>query len=308
MAKISIVVPVYNEEENIHELYSRLTSALKKDFADFEYELIFIDDGSRDSSVEKLEKLHQENNRVKIIEFSRNFGHHIAITAGLDHADGDFVVMMDGDLQDQPEEIIKLYRKLEAGHDVVYAERVNKQFNPFRKFCSAGFNWVIKRLIREKIVINSTIFRIMRKDVVMAIRKVKEQNRYVIGIIGWVGFNHAPQPVAHAKRHKGKSKYNFSKQITLALNAIFSFSDYPLRLIVKIGFAFVFFSVILTSYQIYLKFSYGVPVLGWTSLISAILIVGGVQIILLGVIGAYLGRNYMETKGRPLYVVRRVVE
>lgn len=305
MKKISFVVPIYNEEENIAELYRRLKQAAVNDFRNFEHEIIFVDDGSRDQSFELLENLHAKDRNIKAIQFSRNFGHHIAITAGLDMAAGDFVVMMDGDLQDQPEEILKLYNKLQEGYDVVYAERINKKSGLVNRVLSNLFNMMIRKLIDEPIVINSTIFRIMTKQALESVNLLRERNRYLIGIIGWVGFKHAVQKVEHGKRHAGKSKYNFSKRLSLALSAIFSFSNYPLQLIIKTGLFFVLGSFLVGASIVYKKIFYGVPVLGWSSLISAVLVMGGIQIIILGIIGEYVGRNYIETKNRPLYIVKR---
>src|SRR3989338_2716520 len=235
MEKISVIIPLYNEADNIAELHRRLKDALQKDFATFDYEIIFVDDGSSDAIESLLLNLHTQDPKVKVLQFSRNFGHHIAITAGLDYASGDYVVMMDGDLQDQPEEIIKLYRQLKSGYDVVYGERVQKKFSLFRRILSGLFNFLIKRFIDEPIVINSTIFRIMTKQVVESIRLLRERNRYIVGIIGWVGFKHAGVPVEHGKRYKGESKYNLSRQLALAWNAIFSFSSYPLKWIIRLG-------------------------------------------------------------------------
>ena len=305
MQKISFVVPIYNEEKNVNELYRRLKHVAVKDFKDFKSEIIFIDDGSTDRSLELLEKLYNQDADIQIIQFSRNFGHHIAITAGLDMADGDLVVMMDGDLQDRPEEILKLYNKLQEGYDVVYADRMNTRSGLINRTTSWLFNTMIKKLIDEPIVINSTIFRIMTRQVVESIKLLGEKNRYLIGVIGWAGFKHAAQRVEHDKRHAGRSKYNLSKRLSLALSAIFSFSSYPLKIIIKIGLFFVLGSFLTGVYIVYKKVFYGVSVLGWSSLIVAILVMGGIQIMVLGIIGEYVGRNYIETKDRPLYVIKR---
>lgn len=306
MRKISFVIPIYNEEENIAELYRRLKQTATNDFKDFEYEIIFVDDGSSDKSFGLLENLHNQDRNVKAVQFSRNFGHHIAITAGLDMASGDFVVMMDGDLQDQPEEILKLYNKLQEGYDIVYAKRINKKSGLINRALSRLFNAVIRKLIDEPIVINSTIFRIMTKQALESMKLLRERNRYIIGVIGWVGFKHAMQEVEHGKRYAGKSKYDLSKRLSLALSAIFSFSNYPLRLIIKIGLFFVLGAFLIGASILYKKIFYGVPVLGWSSLILAVLTMGGIQIIILGIIGEYVGRNYIETKNRPLYIVKKV--
>jgi len=305
MKKISFVIPVYNEEKNIIELYKRLKKVATNDFKEFEYEIIFVDDGSIDQSGRLLEDLHNQDGSIKVVQFSRNFGHHIAITAGLDMAEGDFVVMMDGDLQDKPEEILRLYDKLQEGYDVVYAERMNKKFSIINRVSSLLFNSLIRRLIDEPIIINSTIFRIMTKQVAENIKLLRERNRYVVGIIGWVGFNHTAQKVEHDKRYAGKSKYSISKRFSLALSAIFSFSNYPLKIIIKIGLSLVLVSFLIGTYIIYKRIFYDVSVLGWSSLIVAVLVIGGIQIMVLGVIGEYVGRNYVEMKNRPMYIVKK---
>lgn len=304
---ISIVIPIYNEEDNIPELYLRLKKVIDTDFKDFGYEIIFVDDGSQDKSFELIEGIHQGDGNVKIIQFSRNFGHHIAVTAGLDYARGDLIVTMDGDLQDQPEEIISLYNKLKEGHDVVYAERVNKKFNFGKRFLSSLFNIIIKKLIDEKIVINSTIFRIMTRPVAENMKQLRECNRYVIGMIGWVGFKHASQKVEHGKRCKGKSKYGFSKQFLLALDAIFSFSNRPLKMATLMGF---FISTVTFIYGLYIFFSwlfYNKQIPGYASIILSVFFLGGIQLIILGIIGEYIGRIYIESKKRPLYIVKKKI-
>jgi len=305
MQKISFIIPIYNEAENISELYQRLKKTFAADFNDFEYEVIFIDDGSSDDSFKLLSDLRQQDHWIKVIQLSRNFGHHIALTAGLDHTTGDYVVMMDGDLQDQPEEIIKLYNKLQEGYEVVYGERVEKRFGFFKRLSSNGFNWLIRKLIQEPIVINSTIFRIMTRQVVEQIRLLRERDRYIVGIIGWVGFRQAAQPVDHGRRFAGQSKYNWSRLFALAFNAIFSFSSYPLKIITKLGLGVVAVAFALGVSIMYRKLVYDIPVMGWSSLIVAVLIMGGTQIIILGVIGEYIGRAYMEEKRRPLYIVKK---
>ena len=305
MPKISFVIPIYNEAHIIEEFYRRLKLVLVADFSGFSYEIIFIDDGSVDESPRILEKLHVLDKNLQVIQFSRNFGHHIALTAGSDVAKGDFVVMMDGDLQDQPEEIIKLYNKLTDGYDVVYAERMNKKFGYIQNWLSKAFNIAIKKLINEPIVINSTIFRIMTKQVADNVKLLRERNRYIIGVVGWVGFKHAAAEVEHGERYGGKGKYNLSKRMSLALDAIFSFSNYPLKLITRVGLFLMVLSFLAGIYNIYKKFIYGVPVLGWSSLIVAVLVIGGMQTIMLGVIGEYVGRNYIEDKNRPLYIIKK---
>lgn len=307
LMKISFIIPVYNESGNIPEFYSRLKRVIESDFKDFEYEIIFVDDGSNDNSFDLIEKLHNQNSKIKAIGFSRNFGHHIAITAGLDIASGDFIVMMDGDLQDQPEEIIKLWNKLQQGYDVVYAQRQNKKFGFFKVTTSRLFNFLIKKLVDENIEINSSIFRIMTKGVAEKVKELRESNRYIIGLIGWVGFKHIAQEVEHGERFNGKGKYGLNRQIKLALNAVFSFSTYPLKIIIKIGLLFVLFSFFLAIYILIKKFVYYYIISGWTYAILLISFIGGIQIIAIGIIGEYIARTYTESKRRPLYVIKKML-
>jgi polyisoprenyl-phosphate glycosyltransferase len=303
--KISFVIPIYNEQDIVNELTRRLLVSIKKDFPKFKYEIIFINDGSTDESYKLLSSLHRKNKNIKVIDFSRNFGHHVAITAGLDLAKGDYIVMMDGDLQDKPEEVIKLYKKLKQGYDVVYAIRKDKKFNLLKKVNSEIFNRTIKFLVHEEIIINSTIFRIMTKQVSENIKDLRESNRYILGIIGWAGFKTASQEVIHGARYAGKTKYSFSKQIDLAMNAAFSFSNYPLRLAIKFGILVIFLSFLLILFALARKLIFGTAFIGWTSILVSILALGGFQIVLLGIIGEYVGRSYIENKKRPLYVIRK---
>ncbi len=306
MKKISVVLPIYNEEETIPELYKRLSAALIKDFPVWDYEVVFVDDGSKDGSPILLQQLATSDEKIKSVIFSRNFGHHIAITAGLDYATGDYVVIMDSDLQDCPEDIITLYAKLSQGYDVVYAQRVNKKFSFFKRVTSAFFIYFIKLLIREDIEINTNIFRIMRKQVVDEVKRMREAQRYVVGIIGWVGFRHTSVPIEHGERKYGETKYPLSRQLRLACNAILSFSEYPLRLITILGFTFMGLSFCLTAYVVGRYFVGSYVLLGWTSLIATVLFMGGIQLSVIGIIGEYLGRLYVEVKRRPLYVVRDI--
>ena len=304
---ISVAIPLYNEEEVVQELYRRLRASLNKDFSQFNHEMIFIDDGSKDSTFELLEELNRKDPDVKVVQFSRNFGHHVAMTAGLDHASGDYVVTMDGDLQDKPEEIIKLYEKLCGGYDVVFCERLNKKFSWFKKKCSKLFLWTIRFLVGNDIEVNQAIMRIMTRQVVNRVNELRERSRYVTGLMGWVGFKHTSVPIEHGERFAGKTKYPFRRQLMLALDAIVSMSDYPLKCISRFGFGMVLFSLLFGAFVVAYKFLGGHPVVGWSSLMVTILFVGGVQVFVVGLLGEYLSRIYMEVKQRPLYVVRRSV-
>jgi len=302
--KLSIIIPIYNESGNIDKLYKRLIDTIKIGFKNFKYELVFVDDGSTDNSFKLLKKIRSKDKSVKIISFSRNFGHHIAISAGFDIANGDYIVMMDGDLQDKPEEIISLFNKLNNNFDVVYAIRRNKKFGLLKKITSNLFNWLIKMMVNDNIVINSTIFRIMTKQVKDSVKQLRETNRYIVGLIGWVGFKHGYCYVEHGERTSGETKYNLVKQLALAYDAVTSFSDFPLKIANRIGLFLVLVSFAVNIYIIFMKLTYNTPIIGWTSLFSAIIFIGGLQIIILGIIGEYVGRNYLETKKRPLYIIK----
>jgi polyisoprenyl-phosphate glycosyltransferase len=303
MSKISLIIPTLNESEIIPIFYRRLIRAMEKDFPTFTWEVIWIDDGSSDLTYKVLAKLRGRDRRVKALRLSRNFGHHIAITAGLDFAKGDYIVMMDGDLQDRPEDIHLLYARMLQGYDVVYGIRQDKQFDWLKRVTSSIFNWVIKSMVQEPIVINSTIFRIMTRQVAENLKVMRENNRYIVGMIGWVGFKHASQPVTHGKRYAGTSKYTIWKQFELAMNAVASFTDFPLKLASRLGFGMVILSLFMGSYIVYRKFAFDTPVVGWTSLFVSLLFISGIQTVILGFIGEYLGRVYLESKQRPLYII-----
>ncbi len=305
--QLSIVIPMCNEEENVHELYFRLKNVLQINFSSFIHQLVFVDDGSIDNTYSLLKALSLKDHTIKVVQFSRNFGQDMAITGGLDYADGNIIVTMDGDLQDKPEDLVKLYEKFQQGYDVVFVDRLSKKFSLWRRVGSKCLFFVIRLLVNENIVINSNVFRMMSRQVVDEVKMCRETSRYILGLIGWIGFKHTSIAVEHVGRKRGKTKYTFFKLVRLALDAIFAFSDYPLRFIMRIGFGVVLLSIMVCIYFIFERIFYGVQVAGWTSLILAIFFVGGLHIILLGIIGEYLGRTYMETKKRPLYIVKKVI-
>jgi dolichol-phosphate mannosyltransferase len=301
--RLSIVIPIYNEKDVISELYNRLRSV--RDSLPADCEMIFVDDGSSDSSFASLEHLHQKDPRIKCIQFSRNFGHHIAVTAGLDAAYGDIVIVMDGDLQNRPEDIPALVKKIEEGYDVVYTIRKNRQDSLFKRLCSRAFVWLMRQVVREPLAADSSIFRAMRQSVVAALRETRERNRYVVGLIGWVGFRHTWVEVLHDKRFAGKSTYSFRRQVRLALDALFSFSTLPLQLASMVGFGITCFSFLYGALLIIRKLVWGFVLPGYASIMVAIFFLGGVQLIMLGIIGSYIGRIYREVQQRPLYVIQR---
>lgn len=297
----SVIVPVFNEEGNLDELYRRLVAVFQK--IGKSYELVFVDDGSRDNSFSILERLHAADPNVRAVKFSRNFGHHLAISAGIDAARGQAVVMMDADLQDLPEEIETLYATFEKGYDVVFGVRQNKKHSLFKRITSKAFTTLTNRMIRGEHSINTHIFRMCSRRVIDAVKACREQHRFIVGLISWVGFRQIGVPVQHGARFAGETKYSLSKMIKLALNSITSFTHVPLQLASYLG---VFVSSLSFLYLVYLiikKIAFDTAIEGWTSTMVAIVFFSGVQLLCLGILGEYLGRIYSETQARPLYVV-----
>lgn len=299
---LSIVIPVYNEEDNIPVLYERLSEVLKG--LEVDYEIVFVDDGSSDSSWEIIRELHKKDNSVRAIKFSRNFGHQIAITSGIDNAIGDAVITMDADLQDPPEVIPRLVDKWKAGYEVVYAVRERREGENFLK---RGFAWLFYRVLKKitKIDIPSDVgdFRLLSRKVVEELKKLKEHYRFVRGLSSWIGFKQTGVQFVRDARFKGKPKYSFWKSLRLALNGIVSFSIAPLQLASYMGFIVSIFSFLYAIWAIIARFALNRAIPGWTSIIVVVLFLGGVQLLTLGIIGEYIGRTYGEIKRRPLYVI-----
>lgn len=310
--EISVVVPIYNEQENIPELYSRLTAVLgglceREGFAQNAYEVVLVDDGSKDDSWKLIQGLHAKDNRLKGLKFSRNFGHHFAITAGMDFAKGKAVVMLDGDLQDPPEEIVKLYDKYKEGYDIVYGIRKNRQDPPVKKILSFMFWWSINKVSGIEMPVNQTMLRIISRVMVDSLKGMREYSRFVHGMMAWVGFESTQIEVVHDARKKGVSKYNLLSQIRLALHAITSFSIFPLRLAAYFGFVIAALSFLVGAYYVYRKVFYDFPVSGWASIMVSVFFMGGVQLLVLGTIGEYLGKIYRQSQQRPLYILKEVL-
>jgi dolichol-phosphate mannosyltransferase len=302
MAHISVVTPVCNEEGCLRELYRRLKATLETITQDFE--IVMVDDGGQDRSWDVISELAEQDKRVKGLQFSRNFGQHYGITAGLDHCDGDWVVVMDCDLQDQPEAIPKLYAQVQAGYDVVLALRGKRKDAPIKRLSSWFFFKVFNYF--TDMHHNSQVgnFRIMSRRVVENFRTVREQLRFIGGIVDWMGFKQTSIPVQHAERFSGKGAYNLGRQWRLAQDIIIAFSDKPLRLAIRLGFLISALALLYGLYIIYRALFLGGPVQGWPSLIVSMYFLGGIIIVILGVMGIYLGRTYNETKKRPLYIIR----
>jgi glycosyltransferase involved in cell wall biosynthesis len=301
MAHISVVTPVYLGEGCLRELYRRLVESIEGITEDFE--IVMVEDCGGDRSWEIICELAREDPRVKGIHFSRNFGQHYGITAGLDHCDGDWVVIMDCDLQDRPEEIPRLYAKALEGHDVVLAQRGKRSDGALKRCASWTFYRLFSWLADFDYDGDAGNFRIMSRKVVLCCRQMREQLRFFGGLVHWLGFPAATVEVSHDPRFEGGSTYTFRKLFELATNTIIAYSDKPLRLSVRLGFLIAIAAFSVGVFILIRAWLFGTPVMGWPSLAVSIWFLGGVNISILGVIGIYLGKTFDETKKRPLYVV-----
>jgi glycosyltransferase involved in cell wall biosynthesis len=299
----SIVVPVYNELESLPQLYQRLQPVMKGTRET--WELILVDDGSTDGSTEVIQGLAAKDRHVRPVIFARNFGHQIAITAGWDYARGDAVVIIDADLQDPPEAILELARKWKEGYDVVYAVRAERPGDSwFKRFTAALFYRIIYRITDVSIPVDSGDFRLMDRKVVDVLKKMRERHRFPRGMSAWVGFRQIGVQYKRSPRYAGVTKYPFRKMLGLALNAITSFSYFPLQVATYFGFFSAGLAILAIPIVVYLRMA-GIPQFtGQATTLIAVLFLGGIQLISLGVLGEYIGRLYDEAKGRPLYVVR----
>lgn len=302
---ISIIIPCFNEEDNIELLYKKLVSVLND--TGMEFELIYIDDGSTDNSLMKMRNIIDVDSRVRVLEFSRNFGHQSAIFAGLEHADGDAVIMMDADLQHPPELIPKLIEKWKQGFDIVYTVRNDPpDISLFKKLTSNIFYKLINLLAEIHLPANSADFRLFDKKVVLQFRSLTEKSKFLRGLVSWVGFKQCAVFYDAMPRMSGQSKYTLIRMIRFALDGIISFSVFPLRISTFFGLVVSFVSFIYAAYAIYIKLFTHTALPGWTSVLVSVLFLGGVQLLSLGVIGEYLDRIYKETKSRPLYILRNI--
>ena len=299
---LSVIIPIYNEQQIIHELYNRLQKTVSQ--ISINYEFIFVNDGSKDNSLMELMEISKQDSRVYFINFSRNFGHQIAVTAGLDASNGKAVVIIDGDLQDPPELITDLFKKYQEGYDVVYAKRKERKGESvFKKVTAKLFYLTLKRITTIDIPLDTGDFRLINRKVVSYLNQMPEQNKFLRGQIAWLGFKQTEVLFDREKRKFGKTGYSFGKMLQFAMDGITSFSDKPLQIVTKLGFTISFFSFITILYAIFSHFVLERTITGWTSLIISSMFIGGVQLISIGVIGEYISRINKNVLKRPLYIV-----
>jgi polyisoprenyl-phosphate glycosyltransferase len=301
--RISVVVPAYNEELVINETHKRLNDALSSIAAD--YEIIYVNDGSRDKTIEILKEIGAKDSHVRILNFSRNFGHQVAVTAGIQHATGDAVVLIDADLQDPPELIKEFVRKWQEGYDVVYAIRKSRAGETwFKKITAAIYYRTLRKLIDIEIPLDTGDFRLMSRKVVDSLNAMPERHRFIRGLVSWVGFKQIGVEYERQERFAGETKYPLKKMIKFALDGITAFSYKPLQLASWLGVYAALIGFVGILAIIALKFLTEVTVQGWSSLMVVVLFIGGVQLGILGIMGEYLGRIYDEVRGRPLYLLQ----
>lgn len=300
---LTVIVPVYNEEPNLRALYARLEPTLAAITA--RYEILFVDDGSRDRSMEIVRALASENPRVKFVTLSRNFGHQVALSAGLDHARGEAVAIIDADLQDPPELLAQMYAKLRSGYQVVYAQRRSrKDRSVLKKVAYATFYRLLARISQIDIPLDTGDFRIVDRKVVDALRAMPEQHKFLRGQVAWIGFDHAAVEYDRDVRHAGEPGYTYRKLFLLAVDGITSFSDLPLRIATFAGLCVSFVALLLIAYALISYFFNDRTPQGWTSLMVSTLFIGGIQLLSIGIIGEYIGRLASDARRRPLYFVK----
>ncbi|MEG2666274.1 MAG: glycosyltransferase family 2 protein [Bacteroidales bacterium] len=300
--EISLVIPIFNEEENIGELYRRLKLVL--DTLTPSYEILFINDGSKDSSLTQLIHLAQTDSRIVYLNFSRNFGHQVAVMAGLDYSKGEVVIIMDADLQDPPELISELYSKYQEGYQVVYGQRAKREGETlFKKLSAKCFYRILKKMTALDIPLDTGDFRLISRRIVDLLKEMPEKNKFLRGQIAWLGFRQTGVSYIRQERLHGQSAYPLNKMLHLAMDGITSFSDKPLAWVTFLGISMSSLTFLIILYALYSHFILEQTMSGWTSLIISVMFLGGIQLISIGIIGQYISRITKDVRQRPLYIV-----
>jgi glycosyltransferase involved in cell wall biosynthesis len=299
---LSIVVPIFNEEKSIPLMYDRLVNAIGSITANFE--IIFVNDGSKDNSFFELVRLSKVDSRVRYINFSRNFGHQIAVTAGLDHSKGSAVVIIDGDLQDPPEVIPEMYAKHKEGFEVVYGQRIKRKGEGLLKKITAKYFYrILKKITNVEIPVDTGDFRLIDRKIVKNLKNMPEQNKFLRGQIAWMGYRQTSVFFERDERKFGETGYPFPKMLKFALDGITGFSDVPLQFVTKTGVFISLFSFLIIIYAVFSHFVLEQTITGWTSLIISSMFIGGVQLMSVGIIGEYISRINKNVQNRPLYII-----
>lgn len=301
---LSVIIPVYNESLNVQPLYKRLSAVVRQ--LGLTHEFIFVNDGSRDNTLDLVRELAAAHPEVKYIDLSRNFGHQIAVSAGLDAARGEAVVIIDADLQDPPELIVPMYAKMQEGYEVVYAKRRRRKGESFMKLLTARvFYRVLAAITTISIPVDTGDFRIIDKKVVEALRRMPETNKFLRGQISWIGYRQTYVEYDRDERHAGKTGYTYRKMLRFALDGITAFSNFPIKVVTVMGFFVSFVAFLFVCISFYIRYFTNLPVeRGWTSIIVAVLFLGGVQLISIGILGEYISRINTDVKRRPLYFIK----
>ena len=313
MSLLTVIVPSYNEEEAIPRFYPEIVKTaeeFKKEYGDLSFEFLFIDDGSTDNTLKVLKELRAKDERVRYVSFSRNFGKEAGIYAGLENSRGDYVVIMDADLQDPPSLLLSMYKAIvEEGYDSAATRRVNRKGEPpIRSFFARMFYKLMNKISKTEIVDGARDYRIMTRKMVDAILKMKEYNRFTKGIYGWVGFKTKWFEYKNIERVAGETKWSFWKLLLYSLEGIIGFSTAPLAIASLIGMLCIVIAIALIIFIIVRTSIYGDPTSGWPSLVCIILLMGGIQLFSIGIIGQYLAKTYLETKNRPIYIAKETEE
>lgn len=308
MSLLSVVVPCYNEEENIPLFYEELMKH-HGFFAqeNLQLEILFIDDGSRDRTVEQVKRLREKDGRVRLVSFSRNFGKEAAMYAGLEHAKGDYVVIMDVDLQDPPSLLPEMFSGIKEGYDSVATRRVNRKGEPpIRSFFARMFYRLMKKISRTEFMDGARDYRMMTRQVVDGVLSMQEYNRFTKGIFGWVGFRTKWLEYENVERARGETKWSFWKLFLYSLDGITAFSTVPLMIAAVVGVVFCMLAFLMIVFIIVRKLIFGDPVSGWPSLVCIMLFLSGIQFFCTGILGQYLAKTYMEVKKRPIYLIKEI--